>query len=419
MLRLTILFLTVFVVACFLLPLPLKGYGPNVIDSDGDVVVWDQPVIFDEEADLSLESCGQSLSGFVSGAFDTWSAAPEASLTTTGRSLGVAVDADNVCDYLYDVSACPNGPTSGPPTGGVNPIVFDEDGGITVLFFGVGNRYRTLGFAGIISYSVSTNRAVKGEGVINVACLDGCSAAGCPQTFSEDDVRSFIVHEGGHFLGMNHTQVNIDESDSQYTQTMFALFSTGAGADIRVLNRDDEVGIANLYPDPAGSLTNNFCTVTGTVTDENGDEFQCANVIARNTDTTGNKNLLDAISFVSGGDKTGGTSASGRGDFTIKGLTPGETYQIDVEPISTDGQLSAPSSGIIPCNGGNGNPSAPTFDEQTLSQTVTCSSGGDTTSAGTVQLSNTSGNVSDGDDDDDDDDDGGGSSSGGCSLLPR
>lgn len=399
-------------------PGALNAYGPNVLDATNDdgIVLWELPVVYDVESDLSLDDCGLSVAGFVEDAFTAWEAAPETNLTSTKRDLGVAVDSDNVCDYLFDVSKCPAGPSNGSGSDGVSPIVFDEDGLITAQFFGTGNRFSTLGFAGIIVSDNNTNRAIKGEGVINVSCYgEGCAHPLCSRTFTESDVRAFIQHESGHLLGLNHTQVNLGTDDAEFEQTMWAVFVPGTGDNIRSLNRDDAVGIAYLYPD--SSLNDSFCTVMGTVRGEDGAEFQCANIIARNTDSTGNQNLLDAISFVSGMEKKGSSAATGRGAFAIKGLAPSATYQIEVEPISKEGVLSQAASGIRPCNGGNGNPAAPTFDEQTLSATVNCAAG-ETLTLADITLSNASENVADEDDDTGDGSNGTSSSSAaGCSLV--
>jgi hypothetical protein len=211
---------------------------------------------------------------------------------------------------------------------------------------------------------------------------------------------AFVVHELGHFFGMNHTQVNVGQPDQTHRATMNAVFAPNSTADITTLERDDQVGIGYLYPQDPDILAENFCTVTGTVRDENDDEFQCANVIVRNVDTT--KELEDVISFVSGGDLPGRTTEAGRGRFTIPGLTPGNSYQLTVKPIDTTGVLSQPASGIIPCNGGR-NPRAPSFDEKVLDEIIACQpvdgeteltvNAAEILDVGDIVIANSSGNV--------------------------
>ncbi len=373
------------------------AYGPNVITPTG-IVKWNLPVVIDKEADESVCDSNVDLSTLINQAAAIWSGAPETGLTTTIQTINdggpVAVDENNFCDYITDAGACPlggniNGP--GQPNG-FNPVIYDETGAITDLFFGSNARFGTLGFAGIVVREENSNVAVKGEGVINLTCFADCANPGCNSlSFSKADVLAFVTHEVGHFFGMNHTQVNFDQSDTSFITTMFALFDPTSGADITTLERDDQIGVAFLYPNAGNDLKDNFCSVTGILRDENGDEFQCANVIARNTDPA--KALNDARSFVSGGDKPGGSSQAGRGRYTMHGLVPGETYDIIVQPIDRSGLLSFSSSGIVPCNGGQGNPAAPGFTA-VVADTVTCGDAGDTLTVADLTLSNTTGNVS-------------------------
>ena len=412
------------IVGLGLLASPGYAYGPNVID-DAGVVTWQLPVIIDTEGDQIKNCPGETvdLTQHIADAAAIWEGAPETGLNTTIFTITkdgspLAIDDTNYCDVMFDQGSCPFGGNAAGPNeaGGFSPVVFDEDGAITDLFFGTGAKRSTLGFAGIVLKEANTLNASKGEGVINLFCMDPCGGGSCLETFSSDDVLSFVVHELGHFFGFNHTQVNFDQMDKSFTTTMFAVFDPGSPADLTTLERDDQVGVADLYPNGTNDLDNDFCTVTGTIIDEDSEEFQCANVIARNTDPA--KRLSDAMSYVSGGDQPGGTTQAGRGDFTIRGLEPGETYEITVQPIDTSFPLNQVASGVIPCNGGSGNPTAPTFDVQTLTATVTCQAG-DTEALGDIVLSNTSTNVaSTGSGSGSGSGSGtGGNGSGGCSLI--
>lgn len=56
---------------------------------------------------------------------------------------------------------------------------------------------------------------------------------------ADADLESIATHEGGHFLGLDHTQVP--------TATMYANYSPG-NLDFRSLEPDDEAGICAIYP---------------------------------------------------------------------------------------------------------------------------------------------------------------------------
>ena len=409
---------TFLIILSFFLPCSaVEAFGPNAVTDGGTVVKWSGAITYHLESDLEVR--GKDVSTLVTDAINTWPAAANTSLSLSQGALGVAVDSSNVCTYLYDASACPSGPTND----GTNPIVISEDGDIIAQFFGESNKFSVLGFAGIVSFNSTSGAVAKGEGVFNAACLAGIESTGCGTlSFSDDDFQAIVVHELGHFLGINHVDLNSEEAgsstaaDRAVVPTMYAFFTVGSGTYVKALEVDDQVAIAFLYP--SGTFLSNKVKITGTVFDEDGTtEFQCANVIARSTASGASRS--DALAFVSGM-----TSPAKTFDGTYElYVSPGQAYNIITAPISSS---FTGSSGIIPCNGASGNPSAPTFDSQTHSQTPS-GSGGEPVTGINFTLTNTNTNVGetekadDGTDDTTEDaadtDDGGGLFS--CSLAPQ
>jgi hypothetical protein len=360
------------------------------------------PVRIDLESDLDVS--GKDVGSLVDAALSEWDGVTEASVGFDQHDLGVAVDDSNVCDFFFDSISCPAGPLDD----GTNPLVIDEDGSIVSDFFGGAAKFTTLGFASIIGSDPSSGAAVKGEAVFNAACLNGveiqpgCGSAGL--SFTDDDFTSFIVHEMGHFLGLDHSQVNLTEAtdgdsanDNRIT-TMYPRFLIGNGANFKTPERDDRVGLAQLYP--AANFDSTTWSISGTAFNAAGsNELQCANVVARNVASP----RVDAISALSGDFSPPGTAD---GEFTILGLTPGATYTIDFEPLDP---TALNASGYTPCRGSGGEPAPPQFASFTSTDTFTESAGA------TVDVDCQAG-----------DDCGpgagggstGGSSAGGCSLIP-
>jgi len=354
----------------------VQAIGPRDVTSGGAAVKWaSMPVTVHLESDLTITKDSQSrdLTSLISAALNQWVGLADSSVSFTLGSLGIAVDGSNACDVLYDSSKCPNGPTND----GKNPLVIDEDGSIMAKFFGAGNKFSTLGFASIISSNSSTGDAVRGEAVFNAACLkdfmvSGCSALGSTFTgFTDDDFTSFIVHEIGHFLGLDHSQVNLteatdsDSSNDNLINTMFPTFKVGNGANFKVPHRDDQVALAQLYP--SSSFTSNSWSMTGTVYNTDGTTgFQCANLVARRTDTP----RVDAISALSGDFAVANSS---NGTYTLLGLASGVSYKIDVESIGSSFTLA---SGYTPCRGRSaGEPDPPQFTKFTSSGSFTSTAG--------------------------------------------
>ncbi len=340
--------------------------GPRNVTSSGNSVKWlSMPVTVHLESDLDVG--GKDVTSLVEEAVQTWSDLSESDVTLSSGSLGAAVDDDNICDYFFDTRSCPVGPTDD----GTNPLVIDEDGSIAGDFFGTANKFTTLGFAAVVNYDSSTGGAIKGEAVFNAACLAGVMVAGCQTAlgadfagFSDDDFVSFMVHELGHFLGLDHSQVNLieaeddDSSNDALINTMFPTFIIGNGGNFKTPNRDDEVGLAQLYP--VSGFSSSTWKISGTVYNADGTELQCGNVVARNAaDTTG-----DAVAALSGDFAPSGEE---EGSFEIPGLQPGASYVLTVESIPS-GYTGA--SGYTPCRS---NP--PQFTSLTSSGSFTSSAG--------------------------------------------
>lgn len=349
---------------------PLEAIGPRSVTSDGTSVKWASvPITLHLEADLTITKDSQSkdLTSLIQAALNQWVDLSESDVTFTLGSFGSSVDNTNACDVLYDATICPSGPTND----GKNPLVIDEDGSIMARFFGTGNKFKTLGFASIVSSNSSTGAAVRGEAVFNAACLKDFETTGCSSVsglssggFSDDDFTSFIVHEIGHFLGLDHSQVNLteatdsDTSNNSLINTMFPVFVIGNGANFKTPDRDDQAGLAQLYAN--STFSSNTWSMTGTVYNTDGTTgFQCANLVARRTDSS----RSNAISALSGEF----SSSSTNGRYEISGLSPGVSYTIDVEPISSS---ATGASGYTPCL-----TSPPQFTKFTSSGSFTSTAG--------------------------------------------
>lgn len=376
--------------------------GPRGVTDSGKPIKWpSMPVRVDLESDLSVR--GKDVEALVDDALSQWDGVTEANVSFDLHDLGTAVDNTNACDFFFDVVACPDGPVSD----GTNPLVIDEDGELVSDFFGAAAKFTTLGFASIIGSDPSSGNAIKGEAVFNAACLNGveinpgCSSAGL--SFSDDDFTSFIVHEMGHFLGLDHSQVNLDEatdsdaSNDNLITTMYPRFLIGNGANFKTPEKDDRVGLAQLYP--ASNFAATHWSIEGVALNASGStEIQCANLVARNVADP----KIDAVSALSGDFSPAGTAD---GSFVILGLTPGESYTLDFEAIES---TSLGASGYTPCRGTSGEPRPPSIASFTSTDTFTESAGGSINldcQSGDDCTPGSGGGSS------------GGSSSGGCSLV--
>ncbi len=383
--------------------------GPFVVNEEGVASTWDN------SSAVALHPEGGTCAGFSNSQMDDkieenvahWSgiAGIELDFALVDGSIAEDVTASNYEDYYVDSSDDPGLNDS------LNPVIFDDDAGIVADLFGAANRFVVLGFAGPDGFADETlEKIVDGQAFFNCLCLDGNPNDACMGgiVFTEDDLDFTMTHEIGHMLGFDHTQVNQALAEG----TNCDLDLLGDCADIPTMypqsidpgdqitpHRDDEVIALTLYGN--STWENTLCTVTGSLTDVNGDPLRCADVQAETGDTT------DTIAVVSGAfapasddDGDGYTDGEGEclsdcGDFTLRGLDPDLDYTITVKSI--DSSWTGGSS-ISPC--GTGQLSG--IKEEEISTVTTCTAGG-TVALGTVQTASTGG-IKEGDGGDGDDD---------------
>lgn len=204
---------------------------------------------------------------------------------------------------------------------GMNPIIFDSDGAITDELFGIGASESVIGFAGS-GDSDNDGDYDEGEAVMN-----GLFADGTASSFTYEEWKATFVHEFGHFLGLDHTQIGSEfannSSQTIYVPTMYP-FATINDVPLGALNPDDIAAISILYPEAGYAAT--VGSISGSVTRANATVVRGANVMAV---STGADSLMNRISTVTD------YYEQNNGNYTISGLAPG-SYVVRVEPIEAD-----------------------------------------------------------------------------------
>lgn len=226
----------------------------------------------------------------------------------------------------------------------IKEIIFDPDGQITE-YFGLDSK-TTLGVGLPIGYGFDSvelqdpqSKPYSGE------IFDGFILINTSATSDESSIKSTIIHEIGHFIGLGHTtvhpfifydesksdgnpnQTTIEECDLTKVPTMFAyaLPDDSVG---QTLEADDIAAVSSLYP--ACGYGQALGAISGTVKNRSGQPIFGASVMAAKYDLE--KKRVDlAVSSISGYI----TGPSGDGEFYISGL-PAGTYVLYVEPITME-----------------------------------------------------------------------------------
>ena len=144
-----------------------------------------------------------------------------------------------------------------------------------------------------------------------------------------------ILHEIGHAIGLDHSQINDDAIESQATKeikdSVPVMFPKGVSESLE-LKSDDISSLSFLYPNQGELLR--FGKIEGKIFREDGKTpVLGANVVLRDINDPTNKVISCVSDFL----------ANKTGSFIFFAVPPGE-YTIEIEPINSKLVSSAPSN---------------------------------------------------------------------------
>jgi hypothetical protein len=296
--------------------------GPRFITNRGEPFKWrvspvpftpDQGPLggFDHEAAVKL----------IGGAFQTWENVQTATIRfEPSGQLGLDVTGANIMDFLNHIAR------------DVNPFIFDDDGSIIDGLAGEGASDSIVGFA---SPTLRPPGIARGEFRQGWAVFNGLFAG---KRILTDAFRATLIHEIGHFIGLDHTQLSVDHafdhlpSDNGDIPTMFPFLASASQAR---LHPDDVAAVSSIYPAPSFAATTG--RIQGHVLMPNGvTGFQGANVVAHRLEfpsielSSISGDLYTSNRRTMGGN--GSTNPALRGYYQIVGLPPG-FYTVRIEEI--------------------------------------------------------------------------------------
>ena len=193
----------------------------------------------------------------------------------------------------------------------------------------------SCGFAGPDCGTFAPAVVTEGVAVLNGKWIDGVSSGGNGE-ISVAEFNSVFVHEFGHYVNLDHSQIGLaeafdaDATNDEDIATMFPFLVDGGAAFTLAL--DDRVAVSTLYPAPG--FASGGGTIRGHVFRADGTTpFQGANVVARRIGDP----LVTAVSNVSGaryfpGSPGGAAPVALQGLFELPGLPPGD-YTVEVEAV--------------------------------------------------------------------------------------
>jgi len=224
-------------------------------------------------------------------------------------------------------------------------IIYDDKYGSILQDLGE-DPNSTLGFAAPLCFTTDGTNNNFNRGL---ALINGKFVTGTPS--STTLVKAVMIHEFGHMIGLDHSQINLDClanpscAGIDGVPTMFPVLIDEQA--MSTLATDDIAAISALYP------TSNFASSTGRITghvlfSDGQTPAQGFNVIARSTTAP----LVTAVSSVSGflytvdvgnpvipswyGSPYGSRDPALIGYYDLPGLPDGD-YTVEVEAINNSG----------------------------------------------------------------------------------
>lgn len=284
--------------------------GPLSTYSNRSIVYKTMPITYRTDKGNLGTFSNLTAKNLTIGSFQVWQDVASSNVAFTNQGeLPVDVDATNFTNYLDNFSD------------GINPIVFDNNGAIIDAIFGIGASDDILGYAGSAYYDAGPDAGYYAEGE---AVLNG-KFTQPPYNLTELEYKATIVHELGHFIGLDHTQIN-DEfagdgitANDIYIPTMYPT-ATDDDVSLANLNPDDIAAVSFLYPEPSFATTTG--KISGTAVRFDNSVVRGANVVAISTTDS----LMNQISTVTD------YFVQNTGDYTIHGLSAGN-YFIKIEPV--------------------------------------------------------------------------------------
>ena len=241
--------------------------------------------------------------------FAVWQAVPTVAVSFLNAGfLPEDITQNNVEGYLKNISGK-----------GISPVIFDTDGGIIDYYFGFGASDNIIGFSGSNTDSTGTHYT-DGLSLLNGRFTQG------PYNWTPALFKATFVHEFGHFIGLDHTQINLqyvhdgNTANDIYIPTMFPT-ATDDDTPLGDLNPDDEAAVTMLYPGSDSAVNAAYGRISGTLHWRSGLPARGANVVAVNI----NDEQMTRVSSVSDYCK--------QGDGSFEMLVPPGVYRFFVEPI--------------------------------------------------------------------------------------
>ncbi|MGD2053396.1 MAG: carboxypeptidase-like regulatory domain-containing protein [Gammaproteobacteria bacterium] len=256
-------------------PLVLEGVSGHV-----PARYEDPNIVFDlETGPLNTQLDNDAADQLVRDALDIWNVINTSSINlTASENIPTDIDATNFTSFIPD----PYDSSVHNDDDGLNPVVYDTDGSIIDAYFGIGQG--TGANASVVGFSASSIFIGASYFTEGFAVVNGNENL----RISNNQLTLIIAHEIGHYMGLDHTQVNISNTESLFdacpaAANEYPLMYPYACRTSEITHPDDNISLSILYP--ISNLNQSLGQLTGTFKTADGTPVNGANIWVQNTST--------------------------------------------------------------------------------------------------------------------------------------
>lgn len=260
---------------------PAQAGGPLILEGPNGHIpatYQDSNIIFNIETGALGIRSNDTADQLVRDALAIWNNVLTSTINLSqGTDVNADIDETNFTSYI----PVPGSSTIHNDDDGLNPIVYDDDGSIIDAYFGVGQG--TGPDATVVGFAASTILIGSSFFTEGFAVINGNSSL----SISPNDLKLIIAHEIGHYLGLDHSQADIDNTelliqscpavdDDDYP--LMYPYACRVGLNTHA---DDNAALSTLYPAPGYFQSQG--QLTGTFVNNEGNAVRGANLWVENT----------------------------------------------------------------------------------------------------------------------------------------